>query len=122
MFGGGNVTPTNRSRSPSQAPTTPTNTKSALKSGLLTVAGYGVSALTGGVVSASTATRGLTIVGDYAGQKMDENGIDMGDLAKKGAHKFTHLFKKKNKHKKSEAKKRDVQFNIEEDEKQEEIV
>jgi|LakMenEpi03Aug12_release.lakeMendotaPanAssembly.Ray.scaffolds.fasta_scaffold5357215_1 hypothetical protein len=53
---------------------------------------------------------------------MDENGIDMGDLAKKGVHKFTHLFKKKNKHKKSEAKKRDVQFNIEEDEKQEEIV
>jgi len=112
MFGGGNMTPKNRSRSPSQAPTTPTNTKSTLKSGIYAGAGYAVSALTGGVVSASTATRGLTMIGDFTEKKMDENGIDMGDLAKKGVDKFKHLFKKKNKHKKSEAKKRDVQFNI----------
>jgi len=36
---------------------------------------------------------------------MDDNGIDAGDLAKKGLHKLKHVFKRKNKHKKSEAKK-----------------
>ena len=105
MFGGvGNMTPTNRSRSPSQAPTTPTNTKSALKSGLFTAAGYGLSTLTGGMVSPTMAKRGMTIIGDFAGKKMDENGIDAGDVAKKAAHKVKHFFRR-NKHKKSEGKK-----------------
>jgi hypothetical protein len=50
------------------------------------------------------AKRGITIIGDFAGKKMDENGIDAGDVAKKAAHKVKHLFRR-NKHKKSEGKK-----------------
>jgi serine/threonine protein kinase len=64
-----------------------------VKDALYTSAGYGMSALTGGMVSPTMAKRGMSIIGDYAGKKMDEKGIDGEEVAKKALHKTKHFFK-----------------------------
>jgi len=93
----------------------------------LTTAGYGLSSLTGGMISPTMAKRGMTLIGDFASKKMKEEGIDGEQVAKKALHKTKDFFKgfgrkKKNKkegdgehHQKSE-----VNFDLTDNEDEEE--
>jgi hypothetical protein len=93
----------------------------------LTTAGYGLSSLTGGMISPTNAKRGLTLIGDFASKKMKEEGIDGEEVAKKALHNAKDLIKgsgRKKKNKKEEGdehhQKSEVNFDLTDNEDEEE--